>query len=314
MCVSGRVRECACSCAKRDGSRRVRECVCSCAKRDGSRMCVSGRVRECVCSCAKRDGSRVCVSAIDARSAHVAVAGGGCVSSCRVCGCRPSERAVRARARRAERRAAPDGAALPACRGLVACRVDARSMHVAASGGGQVPSCRTCGGRPSERVVRARARRAERRATPDGVALTACCGTCRSCPLLQHWRPCSRPSPRRTCGGRPSDRAMRARARRAERREAFSGSACCGTCRCFLVSRQPRPRPSPSPRKTRPPPAARWVRDGGRRRRRRSPGCVGALPATRVGNFTAQGRHHTGKRRFWRGRTVSPPVALLPPC
>ena len=25
-----------------------------------------------------------------------------------------------------------------------------------------------------------------------------------------------------------------------------------------------------------PPPAARWVRDGGRRRRRRSPGCVGA--------------------------------------
>ena len=27
-----------------------------------------------------------------------------------------------------------------------------------------------------------------------------------------------------------------------------------GTCRCFLVSRQPRPRPSPSPRKTRPPP------------------------------------------------------------
>ena len=217
MCVPGRVRECACSCAKRDGSRRVRECVCSCAKRDGSRMCVSGRVRECVCSCAKRDVSRVCVSAIDARGAHVAVAVVGCVSSCRVCGCRPSERAVRARARRAERRAAPDGAALPACRGLVACRVDARSMHVAASGGGQVPSCRTCGGRPSERVVRARARRAERRATPDGVALTACCGTCRSCLLLQPWRPCSRPSPRRTCGGRPSDRAMRARARRAER-------------------------------------------------------------------------------------------------
>ena len=41
-----------------------------------------------------------------------------------VCGCRTSERAVRARERRAERRAALDGAALPACRGLIACRVD----------------------------------------------------------------------------------------------------------------------------------------------------------------------------------------------
>ena len=236
MCVPGRVRECACSCAKRDGSRRVRECVCSCAKRDGSRMCVSGRVRECVCSCAKRDVSRVCVSAIDARGAHVAVAVVGCVSSCRVCGCRPSERAVRARARRAERRAAPDGAALPACRGLVACCVNVRSMDVAASGGGQVSSCRTCGGRPSERVVRARARRAERRATPDGVALTACCGTCRSCPLLQPWRSCSRPSPRRTCGGRPSDRAMRARARRAEREKPLTAQLAVGTCERVVVS------------------------------------------------------------------------------
>ena len=35
----------------------------------------------------------------DARSAHAAAADGGCVSSCRTCGCRSSERAVRARAR-----------------------------------------------------------------------------------------------------------------------------------------------------------------------------------------------------------------------
>ena len=52
--------------------------------------------------------------------------------------------------------------------------------------------------------------------------------------------------------------------------------------------------------KTRPPRGAL----GARRRAEEEatePWLCGCLPATRVDNFTAQGRHHTGKRRFWRG-------------
>ena len=246
--------------------------------------------------------------------------------ACRRCGRRlrvelprvrlPNERARSARASTPRRAASsPRRCSSPRlprthCVSVSRCLKYAR-RRVGRWSGAELPHAR----RPTERARCARASTPRRAAVnPRRAALTACCGTCRSCLLLQHWRPCPRPSPRRTCGGRPSDRAVRARARRAERRAASDGSVCCGTCRCFVVSRQPRPRPSPSPRKTRPPPRGAL---GARRRAEEEatePWLCGCLPATRVGNFTAQGRHHTGKRRFWRGRTVSPPVALLPPC
>ena len=161
------------------------------------------RVRECVCAAVEWSELRRCrvtpgvFVPYAALMREVRMSPLRAAAACRAAARAAADRASARCARRAERRAAPDSAALPACCGLISRCVDARSAHVAASGGGRVPSRRTCGGRPSERAVRARALCAERREASDGAALTACCGTCRCCPLSRHRRPCPRPSPRK---------------------------------------------------------------------------------------------------------------------